>query len=197
MYFAAAGAGVAGGWLSEHGLESYGFLACAILMGSVAALALFAISERRATRTTSRQERNLLAFLRDREAPPLLAVTTFLCLWSFNPFCNTVLYVHMTTTLGFSEQFYGLTLTLMSLGGVVGSVAYWFYCRKFEILQLTRVSIWLGIAATLAYALLGGPASASVISIFVGATYITAVLIQLDLVARLCPPVGPARCSRP
>jgi hypothetical protein len=52
--------------------------------------------------------------------------------------------------------------------------------------QLLHLSIATGVVATLAYWGLAGWWSAVVISFFVGFTYMTGTLVQLDLAARVC-----------
>jgi hypothetical protein len=55
---------------------------------------------------------------------------------------------------------------------------------------LLHLSIAAGVASTLAYWGLSGPVSAVCITVLVGFTYMTGTLIQLDLAARICPPVS-------
>jgi hypothetical protein len=118
----------------------------------------------------------------------MAAVAAFLFLWMFNPFYVDVQYNHFTRVLGFSEEFYGTTLSLQSAGAVAGSLAYGLYCRRVPFAALLHASIVLGVASTLAYWLVVDEESAVVISPLVGAVYMTAVLVQLDLAARACPP---------
>jgi len=106
----------------------------------------------------------------------------------FNPFSTTVLHLHMTGPLGFSEQFHGHTVSVMSVGCILASVAYGFYCRRVPMRWLVHGSIVLGIASTLAYWALSDRRSALLVALAVGLTYMTATLIQLDLAARVCPP---------
>ena len=116
-----------------------------------------------------------------------MAVGAFLFLWNFNPFSNTVLQLHMTQSMGFSDQFFGNTVSLMAIGSVAASVAYGFYCRRVPMLWLVHTSIVLGIASTLAYWAMADHASAVLVNLVVGFTYMTATLIQLDLAAQACP----------
>jgi hypothetical protein len=115
-------------------------------------------------------------------------IGAFLFLWHFNPFSNSVLYLHMTRALGLSELFYGMTVTLNALVSVAASAAYLVYCRRVRLSLLVHVSIALGIASTLAYAAVVDESSAVLVTLGAGFTYMTATLIQLDLAARVCPP---------
>ncbi len=121
-------------------------------------------------------------------SPKLLAVGAFLFLWNFNPFSSTVLYVHMTRELGFSEQFYGSTVSLDAAAAVAASVCFGLYCRRVPPRWLVHLSITSGILATVAYWGLAGRASAVFVTLLVGFTYMTACLAQYDLAARACPP---------
>jgi MFS family permease len=117
-----------------------------------------------------------------------LAVGGFLFLWTFNPFSSSVLYMHMTNVLEFHEQFFGNTEALSAAAQMVASIAYGFYCRRLKTATLIHLSIVLGVAGTLAYWGMTGHRSALIISMAVGFTSATAVMIQLDLAARICPP---------
>jgi MFS family permease len=52
---------------------------------------------------------------------------------------------------------------------------------------LIHLAIAAGVLSTLAYCLVLGRTSAAVISVFVGFTYLTGNMVQLDLAARACP----------
>jgi hypothetical protein len=118
----------------------------------------------------------------------VLAVGGFLFLANFNPFTNTVLQVHMTRGLGFSEQFYGQTVALTAVASIVASIAYGLYCRRVPMVALVHASIVLGVLSTLGYLGLADRRSAVLVTWATGVTYMTANLIQLDLAARTCPP---------
>ncbi len=104
-----------------------------------------------------------------------------------SPFSTTVLYIHMTETLGMSEQFYGHTVSVLSLGAIAASLAYAAYCRRVPLRWLVHLSILAGVLATLAYAAMRDEATALAISFIVGFAYMTGWLVQLDLAARACP----------
>jgi hypothetical protein len=61
----------------------------------------------------------LLGVLRD---PLFLAVCALLTLWSFNPVWGSVLYLHMTEGLGFSEQDFGNVTSAFFAGSLIGSI---------------------------------------------------------------------------
>ena len=83
----------------------------------------------------------------------MLPIGAFLFLWNFNPFSNTVLHLHMTRALGFSERFYGWTVTLTSI--VVDRRKCWpMACIADEYGCLLSFTYrLLGVVSTLGYAL--------------------------------------------
>jgi MFS family permease len=187
MYAGTMLAAVVGGWLSERGAQREGFLWCAllVLVGLVLAVG-FAREEPR--RTRHRPVGVTLALLvRAGASKGVLVIGAFLFLWNFNPFCNTVLYVHLVRELGIGEQAYGNSSAVMSAGAILGSVTYGVWCRRVSYAALVHVSITAGVASTLAYGLVGGELSLYAVSAVVGFTYMTGSLVQLDLAAQVCP----------
>jgi MFS family permease len=185
MYGATMLTGTLGGYLSEHHSESLGFLICAALATITLLLALFGAKET-GPRVRAPAGEFLAALGRAVRTPGLVSVAGFLFLWNFNPFSNAVLYLHMTRALGFSEQFYGHTVSLLAGASMVACVAYSLYCRRIGMMRLVKASIVLGVVSTLAYGFLNGKTSAVAVTIGVGLVYMTATLIQLDLAARIC-----------
>jgi MFS family permease len=188
MYGATVLTGTLGGHLSQHHRQDLGFAICAGLSVVTLALALFCVREPAPCPTTPNLRNTVGVLRRSLSAPGLMGVAAFLFLWNFNPFQNAVLYLHMTQALGFSEQFYGETVTLFALASMAACATYGLYCRRVPFRLLIHGSIALGIASTLAYALMAGPLSARIVTANVGLIYMTATLIQLDLAARICPP---------
>ena len=64
----------------------------------------------------------LLGVLRE---PLFLTVCGLLMVWSFNPVWGSVLYLHMTQGLGFSEQSVGNVTSAFFAGSLLGSVGLW------------------------------------------------------------------------
>jgi MFS family permease len=178
--------GVIGGFLSQHGIQYTAFLICAGL-----ALITFIMAWKFVDEKPKKQAHVFAETWKDiREAarsPVLLGVAGFLFLWNFEPLSQTVIYINITETLGWSEQFYGYTLSLLAVGCIVGSIAYGVYCRKVSMPILTHTAILLGIVSQLSYWRMATHGSAVVIHLVVGFTWMTALLIQFDLAARVCP----------
>ncbi len=188
MYTAGLLTGVAGGFLSEHGLQRVGFLICAALSVGTLYIAFRHVGEAPVHRVRRDGIARSLSALREAaRTRAVLVVAGFLFLINFNPFSADVLYVHMTSTLGYSEQFVGTTYTLSSVGSIVACVLYGIYAPRIPLRILVHGSISLMIASSLVYLTLSGPVSAVVISVAYGFFYLLASLVQLDLAARSCP----------
>jgi predicted MFS family arabinose efflux permease len=187
MYGGSIVAGIVGGYLSQHGHQQEGFLICAITTFTTLLIAWFSVREQPQPVQKGRLRfaaRQLVGIVRRRA---VIAAAAFLFLWSFNPFSSSVLYLHMTDKLGISEQYAGITTSLLSVGAIAGSLSYGMYCRRVRMSRLIHLSIAAGVLSTLAYGFVVGPTSAAVISVIVGFTYLTGSMVQFDLAARACP----------
>lgn len=188
MYSATILTGFLGGYLSQRGHQEVGFLICATVTAVSFFLTWYFVRESPSSATANalpETARALWGALRTRS---VLAAAAFLFLWSFNPFSSTVQYVFMTEELGFSEEFYGQTVSWTAVGAVLGSVTYGLYCRRVPLLWLLHGAIVTGVISTLAYWWMDDKASAVLVSLVVGFTYMAASMIQFDLAARVCPP---------
>jgi MFS family permease len=188
MYAATMLASVLGGYLSATGAQRQSFAVAAVVVAAGLVLALTCAREPRRRHPRPRPRVLAVALARAARTRAVLWCGAFLVLWNFNPFCNTVLYVHLTRELGHGEELYGNTTAVLSGGAVLASVAYGLYCRRVPFGALLHVAIAAGVLSTLAYWLCDGPASLYAVSGFVGFAYMTGGLIQLDLAARVCPP---------
>ncbi len=171
-------------------MPSAGALPCAALLAIVSTVAALAIvHEPRMPRGSrlpwGQAAAQLVAALR---VPGLTTMGAFLFLWSFNPFTSTVLQLHMTRALGFSQPFYGWTVSVTAVSQATASLLYGLYCRRLSTATLVSLSVVLGVAANLGYWALADEPSAIAISMLAGFTSATAILIQLDMAARICPP---------
>jgi len=183
--------GVLGGYLSQMGMEYEAFLVCAAL-ALITLLMAWRFVDETPHRARESLEDTWQALKSSGRSPVLLGVAAFLFLWSLDPLSTTVVYMHITETLGWSEQFFGYTLSLLALGCIAGSIGYGFYCRSVSMRLLTHSAIVLGALSQAAYWTMDSKAAAVMIHILVGVTWMTASLIQLDLAARVCPPKAAA-----
>lgn len=187
LYGGSVAAGLAGGWLSQRGLQRHAFLVCAVTSAAMLALSLFVVREPERPREAP-SLRHALSRLRDTARLPSLRLgAAFLLLWSFNPFSRTVLYLHLTRELRLTEQSYGVTVSVVSVGAIAGSLSYAAYCRRVAIGRLLYLAVAAGVVSTVAYAFVAGPRTAFVVSAVVGFAYITGSMVQFDLAARLAP----------
>jgi len=187
MYGGSIIAGLVGGYLSQHGHQQLSFLLCAATSFATLLLAWLFVREEPHVPQKGRLRFATKELARAARTPAVLAAAAFLFLWSFNPFSMSVLYLHMTQQLGISEQFYGFTISLLSVGAIAGSLAYATYCRRVPMSRLIHLAILAGVLSTLAYCCVMGRTSAAIISVIVGFTYLTGSMVQFDLAARACP----------
>lgn len=187
MYGATILAGWLGGYLSQTQRQSQGFLICSLVLGGSCLLTLAFVREAHVTQRTNLSEITR-AVRRSLATSRFWAVVAFVFLWNFNPFSTSVLYLHMTEALGFSEQFYGSTVSVLAFACMLGSAAYGLYCRRVPFRWLIHLSIVAGVASTLAYWGLYDERSAQIVAFIVGGAYITGTLVTLDLAARHCDP---------
>jgi len=203
MYAATIVTGVAGGALSQWGMQQTGFLVAGLSCGISLFAVWFLVRERRqpadacegaspAAKCNAAGDRHLPAshaiteMWRTFREPDIIAIGAFLFLWNFNPFSSTVLYYYSTEALHFSEQFVGSLTSWHAVGLLTGSVLYGVVCRKIPMRWLIHGSIVAGIVATIAYWAYRDATSGVVISLLVGVVYAIGSLTQLDLAARVC-----------
>jgi len=178
--------GVVGGYLANIDRTNATFLLCAVLWALSFALAYRYARDAPATERTE-APRTFAALRHALGRPGLLTTCGVLFLWSFNPLWVSVLYLHMTQMLRFDEQTYGNTYSVFSAGSVVASLVYGLYCRRVRVGTLVHASIALGVFANVVYWHLGSLATAYGVSFVAGAAFMTGLLIQLDVAARLVP----------
>ena len=178
--------GILGGYVAEERLQSLAFAICGALWLLAFAVAWRYAGDHEDAHLDGLHETGaaLLGVLRD---PLFLAVCALLTLWSFNPVWGSVLYLHMTEGLGFSEQDFGNVTSAFFAGSLIGSIGYGIYCRRVRLSPLLHLSIMAAIVSNAVYWQLGKLTSAYVVSVLAGAAYMTGTLIQLDLTARIIP----------
>jgi MFS family permease len=118
----------------------------------------------------------------------VVVVGLFLFVWHFNPFSQSVLYLHMTKTMRFSEEFYGRTISLLAVGSLLACIGYGLYCQRISMRWLVPLAIVCGVLSTLVYAFVVDRSSAVAVSLLSGFFYMTGNMVQCDLAARACPP---------
>ena len=181
--------GVLGGYIAEERLQSLAFALCGASWLFAFAVAWRYADDRKDAHLDAASFGEtgaaLLGVFRD---PLFLGICALLTLWSFNPLWGSVLYLHMTEGLGFSEQDFGNVTSAFFAGSLIGSIGYGLYCRSVRLSTLLHLSILAAIVSNAVYWQLGTLTSAYGISVLAGAAYMTGTLIQLDLIARIIPP---------
>jgi Na+/melibiose symporter-like transporter len=202
MYAATIVTGVAGGALSQWGMQQAGFLIAGLSCGISLLAVWFLVRERGQPVNACAEPHHpnamwqaaprilpshaIAEMWRTFREPSIVAIGAFLFLWNFNPFSSTVLYYYSTEALHFSEQFVGSLTSWHAVGLLTGSVLYGVVCRKIPMRWLIHGSIVAGIVATIAYWAYRDATSGVVISVLVGVVYAIGSLTQLDLAARVC-----------
>ena len=188
IYGATLLCGVAGGWISQHGLQRLGFIICA-LMGAVALyIAIFHIPEKRHPELQSGQMKRAIKVLGQAlRTRMVLLIALFYLFLNFNPFSADVLYVHMSNELGFSEQFIGYTYTISSAAAIVACILYGLFAKRVPLRFLLHGSVIFMVLSSLVYIGLGTQTSAIIISLAYGFVYMITFLTQLELASRYCP----------
>jgi Na+/melibiose symporter-like transporter len=193
IYGATILTGFLGGYLSQRGWQRLGYLIAGLAMALSFVVVLVMVRERHPEASEapigSRHERVTVALrslVKGLSQPGILAIGAFIFLWNFNPFSTTTLYMHVVEHMKFSEQFAGNMVSVLALGAMVGSALYVAYCRRLTVRQLLWLSIVMGVLATVSYWAMVDERPALVISFVVGFVYMTGMIVQLDLAARLC-----------
>jgi predicted MFS family arabinose efflux permease len=180
--------GVLGGYVAEQNLQSFAFAVCAALWVFACFMTWVYARDRHEEHLDAASLRETGAALLGAFRNPLfLAVCALLTLWSINPVWGSVLYLHMTEGLGFSEQNFGNVTSAFFAGSLIGSIGYGFYCRSVRLSTLLHLSILAATVSNAVYWQLSSLTSAYVVSIIAGFAYMTGTLIQLDLTARIIP----------
>ena len=181
-------AAIIGGYIAENQLQSLAFAVCATLwIFAFVVTWRFAGKDRDEHLNADSLSETALRCLVSCAIPLFLAVCALLTLWSFNPVWGSVLYLHMTEGLGFSEQSFGNVTSAFFAGSLIGSIGYGIYCRSVRLSILLHLSILAAIFSNAIYWQLSTLTSAYFVSGIAGAAYMTGTLIQLDLTARIIP----------
>ncbi len=187
-YLATLLTGVWGGSLTEERQQQLGFLMCGLLTAVTLLLAVVYVREPRDCPSESGFRPATKAVRESLRSPGVLAVGLFLFAWHFNPFSQSVLYLHMTGALHFSERSYGHTVSIIAIGSIAACMFYGLCCRRVPMRWLAPVSIVSGMLSTLTYYWpMADGASAAWVSMLAGFTYMMASMVLLDLAARACP----------
>jgi MFS family permease len=186
-YLALLLSGAIGGWLTSSGRHELAFLLCALLWTGSFVLTLVFVREPH-RHVGAVELRSTAAALRGAVAVPgLITICAISFVWDCNPLSYSVNYLHVTRTLGLSEQAYGNAFSLFSAGAMAATVGYGLYCRRVGTTALLHGAIAAGVLGNVLYWWVTSDASLYFVATLVGFAYMTGSLILLDLAARLVP----------
>lgn len=177
--------GVLAGALAERALQHVAYVLCAALCGASFLLALSFVREEPVARDSPRE--TFAALARACRAPVFLTVCAFLLIWNFNPLWTSVLYLHVTEALGFSEQAYGVSSSASAAGAMLASVSYGLYCTRVRLSRLLYLAVGAGVLSSLAYWRMDSAPALYAAATLSGFAYMTGTLVQLDVAARVVP----------
>lgn len=183
--------GLLGGKLCEANQHRLAFLICGGLAAVGLFLAIFMVREPRSIEVEEDLETLGSVLFEAVRSRAVIVTGLFLFIWHFNPFTQSVLYLHVRQTMhlsrSVSEEVYGQSMSMLAIGSIVACACYGVYCRRISMRWLAPGAVLMGIASNMVYWLLAGPKSLDAVSLVVGFTYMTANMIQCDLAARACP----------
>ncbi len=190
LYAATIVAGLVGGELSQLSQQSVGFLAsvaCAVL-GILLAMRFITEPPRTAnSNESSNQEPSPVPTRGSMWLRYLVPAAVFVFLWNFSPFTNSVLYMHMTSGLGWPETAYGQNIAWQAVGSMAGSLLYGSYCRRLSMRGLIHLAVLSGVAGTGLYWFLDSPSASWWVGMGMGLTFMTGSMVQMDYAARVVP----------
>jgi len=189
-YSANIGSFLLGGYLCGHLVPSQA-LAVASAIAAIPC-AITAASSWLLLKEEKTNAKPSLKALRAKLAPTqfrrLLYVALFMCCWSFSPGFGTPLYFHQTKDLAFSQVFIGQLGALLSLGMIAGAFFYnKILDKKTTPQKQAQITVIIGATSTLAYLLLGSPASAVCLELLRGFAEMLAILLVYGLAADVSP----------
>jgi MFS family permease len=163
-YLALLISGVLGGYLTTTDRHELAFLLCAALWAGSLVLTLLFVRESPHTASAVEMRSTAAALRAAFAVPGLLTICAVSFFWDFNLLSYSVNYVHMTDTLGLSEQVFGNAFALFSLGAMVATAGYAIYCRRIGTSALLHVAIAAGVLGNVLYWWVTGAASYYVVA---------------------------------
>jgi MFS family permease len=179
--------GVAGGYLAQHTPLNVAFRLTAVFPAVTLLLAVWAVREERRRADPEGFRRTWASVRSGLGSRSLWVIAAFIFFWNFSPSFGPSLVYYMTDELRFSRLFIGSLDSISSASGIAGAAAYFLYSKAFPLRSLIGWAIGFGVAGTLVFLGLAGPASAVAIYLAFGCVNLFAHLAFLDLAARACP----------
>ncbi len=115
-------------------------------------------------------------------------VALFVAFWNFSPGFGTPWFYYMTNVLNFKQSFIGNLSAIGAVGAVLGAWAFKDYLvPRMSLINLVKLSIWIGFFGTLAYLFISNAWTAVIITFIVGLASQMAFLAVLGVAAQACP----------
>lgn len=169
-------------YLAHKDKEAVGFLLVTLSTACTFLVVMVCLAEDKSTVPRSVAVSDILHELKNAwNFPTLRWVVIFLFLLHFNPFSFTVLYLHSTQQLGISEQAFGTSSSLSSIGGLLASLLSGYYGSRWDIKIRLCGSTTLNMLTSLCFLWLEGPWSLYILMCLQGYTGMLALLVQLEL----------------
>jgi predicted MFS family arabinose efflux permease len=184
LYLSAILVGTGGGWMTSHLPFRWIFGLASLMPLAIVAVAFF-INEPERDQPRPRETGPLWAFIRTK---PFWMLSLTIILWNFYPFLGTVQFYYQSNVLHLNPQWIGSLMTFGSVAGLLGSAAFWKFCRIRDTLSWISFGP-IGMAlVSLTYVFYRGALSVTVVEILFGFATVFFRSALFDLIARTCPP---------
>lgn len=179
--------GPLGGWLATHAFGLTAGIGAVLLCGMVP-IALFFLKEPRTATVNTQVWRNAAAQFRTiLRSGTMWAAAVLLFFVFISPGFGTALTYYQSDVLKFSTEFIGMLGALSSVGGIIATALYAYYCRKFSLKTLLSIGILLNSISSLLYLGYHSRSLAIAIETSNGFFAVLGVLPLFDLAARATP----------
>ena len=184
--FAGVAVGPLVGWLTANDMGQWAFAVAAVLSAGSLLMAIFVIRDPPPP-TDPPEPASLRGALRASFSPRVLRAALFLFLVAFNPFAGLE-YNRITRELNLGELHYGLAGSVFAIFAVIASAGYGWAAERFEIKRIAHVALGASVLVTFGVMLVHDAWTNYTFQVVSAIAWTSALLVQLDVAARLCPP---------
>lgn len=177
----------AGGYIAQYLSLSYATILSSLFLLPVILLTVFGWQE---DRVASVEEASRKAWAGLRNAclsKPLWGCAVFLFFFGLSQNFESAYFVYREKELGFSQIMIGHVDTVGQLGFVVGTILFFWLCRKISREAILQSIVITAAVNTLAYLFVKDPWSAFLVSFITALAGVVAFLGPLNLAAEVCP----------
>jgi MFS family permease len=185
LYLSAILVGTGGGWMTSHIPFFWIFGLAGLMPLAIVAVTLFIHEPGGGQQPQPRVTDPLWAFIRTK---PFWMLSLTIILWNFYPFLGTVQFYYQSNVLHLNPQWIGSLMTFGSVAGLLGSAAFWKFCKVRDTLSWISFGP-VGMAlVSLSYVFYRGSVSVTIVEVLFGFASVFFRLALFDLIARTCPP---------